>query len=115
KRPAAGHPEPAGVVNDDQVDPAGLGALRADPGAGPAADDRFAGGDLAAQSLQTLLAGEKTHGCAELAGMGTSTGAAAGAGLRNRPRKISRPPVMSMPMVAMTSGVCHSTRSLSGL
>ena len=31
-------------------------------GAGPAADDRPAGGDLGAQALQTLFAGEKAHG-----------------------------------------------------
>src|SRR5437660_1458117 len=59
---AAGHAETTRVVNDDQVDAAGLGALGADAGAGAAAYDRFAGRHLGTKTLQTLVAGEKAHG-----------------------------------------------------
>ena len=38
---AAGHPEAAGVVDDDQVDAAALGELGRDAGAGAGADDRL--------------------------------------------------------------------------
>src|SRR5207302_7885998 len=58
---AAGHAEAARVVDDDEVDAARLGALGADAGAGAAADDRPAGSDLSAQTLETLLAGEEAH------------------------------------------------------
>ena len=54
---AAGHAKPARVVDDDQVDAAGLGALGADAGAGPAADDRLAGRDLGTQTLQDIARG----------------------------------------------------------
>ena len=40
QRAAAGHAEAAGVVDDDQVDAAGLGALGREAGAGAGADDR---------------------------------------------------------------------------
>jgi hypothetical protein len=46
QRAAAGHAEAARVVDDDEVDAAGLGALGGDAGAGAAADDRLAGIDL---------------------------------------------------------------------
>ena len=39
---AARHAKPARVVDDDEIDAAGLGALGADAGAGAAADDRLA-------------------------------------------------------------------------
>ena len=41
--------------------------------------------------------------------------AGTGAGLRNSPATSSRAAVISTPSVAMTSGVCQRTRSLSGL
>ena len=58
---AAGHAEAAGVVDDEEVDAAGLGALGADAGAGAAADDRLAGGDLGTQALEAFVAGELAH------------------------------------------------------
>ena len=44
QRAAAGHPVPAGVVDDDEVDPAGLLALGRQARARAAADDRLARG-----------------------------------------------------------------------
>ena len=54
QRAAAGHPVAAGVVDDDQVDAAGLGELRREAGAGARADDRPAGVDLRAQARERL-------------------------------------------------------------
>src|SRR5262249_12007042 len=69
---AAGHAEPARVVDDDRVDPAGLGALGAEAGAGAAADDRPAGGNLGAKTLQALHAGEQAHDGGDAPGAGGS-------------------------------------------
>src|SRR5205814_216650 len=46
---AAGHTEPAGIVDDDQVNAAGFSTLGADARTGAAADDRLAGGDLSTE------------------------------------------------------------------
>ena len=54
--PPAGHPEPARVVDDDQVDPARLGALGAQARPGAAADDRRARGDLPPERVENLAA-----------------------------------------------------------
>src|SRR5262249_26290459 len=59
---ATGLPEAAGVVDDDQVDAAGLGAFGADAGAGAAADDRLARRHLRLQTPQTFFAREHAHG-----------------------------------------------------
>ena len=50
QRAAPRHAEPPGVVDDDQVDAAGLGALGAEAGAGPAADDGDAVSNLLAEA-----------------------------------------------------------------
>src|SRR5205807_1608779 len=59
---APGHAEAARIVNDDQVNAAGLGALGADARARATTDNRFARRHLIPQSLQTLFAREETHG-----------------------------------------------------
>jgi hypothetical protein len=56
QRSPAGHPESAGVVDDQQVDAAGLGGLGRDAGARAAADDRSARGNLGAESVEDCLA-----------------------------------------------------------
>ena len=53
---AAGHAEAAGVVDDDQVDAAGLGALGRMPVPAPPPTIGSAGRDLGAETLQTLVA-----------------------------------------------------------
>ncbi len=55
QRAMPGHAESPGVVDHDQVDPAGLLALGADARARPAADDRLAAGDLFTETLQDAL------------------------------------------------------------
>ena len=56
---APGHPEAAGVVDDDQVGAARLGALGGEPGARAGADDRRRPADLAAQPRERLVAGHR--------------------------------------------------------
>ena len=51
ERAAPGHAVAAGIVDDDEVDAAGLLALRRQPGAGAAADDRLAARDHGAEFL----------------------------------------------------------------
>src|SRR5262249_58423145 len=72
---AAGHAEAAGVVEDDQVDAARLGTLGAEAGTGAAADNGPPGGNLGAETLQTLLAGEQTHGSWSSRGSPSASGA----------------------------------------
>ena len=52
---ATGHAEASRVVDDEQVDAAGLGGLRRDTGTGASPDDRPALGDLTAETFQDLL------------------------------------------------------------
>ena len=61
KRAATGHAVTAGIVDHDQVDPAGLLAFRRQPGAGAAADDRFAPGRHLAKPLQQYRAFKPGH------------------------------------------------------
>ena len=61
QRAAAGHTVAPGIVDHDQVDAAGLFGLGAEAGAGAAADDGAAGGDLAVQVAQDVLAGKSGH------------------------------------------------------
>ena len=56
RRAAAGHAVAAGIVDDDQVDAAGLLGLGGQAGAGAAADDRLAGRDHLAEFFEDLLA-----------------------------------------------------------
>ena len=49
---ASRHPVAARVVDDQQIDPAVFLALRREAGAGAAADDRLAAGDLLAEALE---------------------------------------------------------------
>ena len=58
QRPAAGHAETAAVVDDDEINPARFLAFGADAGAGSAADDGDACGDLPAKFVQDRRAGE---------------------------------------------------------
>ena len=58
---AARHPVAARVVDDDQVDPAGLGALGREARAGAPADDRPAVGDLRAEPLERFQAVHDQH------------------------------------------------------
>ena len=62
ERAAAGHPVAARVVDDDQVDPAGLLAFRREAGARAAADQRPAGRDLGAEALEERLSSDAGHG-----------------------------------------------------
>src|SRR5581483_4539392 len=48
-------------VDDQEIDAPRLGTLGRQPDARPAAEDRFAGGDLGAEAIETLHAGEKAH------------------------------------------------------
>ena len=61
ERAAPGHAVAARVVDDDQVDAAGLLALGRQAGAGAAADDGLAGGDLGAEAVEQGLAGDAGH------------------------------------------------------
>ena len=63
ERAAPGHAVAAGVVDDDEVDAAGLLALRREPGAGAAADDGLAARDHRAELRQDLGAGDARHRC----------------------------------------------------
>ena len=58
---AAGHAVAAGVVDDDEVDAAGLLALGREAGAGAAADDGLARGDEGLEALEDLGAGNGGH------------------------------------------------------
>ena len=61
RTPAAGHPEAAGVVDDDQVDAARLGTFSTQSRARTAADDRLARRDLFPQLSQNLVASQLNH------------------------------------------------------
>src|SRR5262249_28149855 len=56
----AGHPVAAGVVDDDQVGPAGLGALGGQAGARAGADDHAAGVERRPQLRAGLVAGHRS-------------------------------------------------------
>jgi hypothetical protein len=62
ERAAAGHAVAAGVVDHDQVDPAGLLALGRQPGARAPADDGLAAADHAAQPPEDRPARDAGHG-----------------------------------------------------
>jgi hypothetical protein len=56
QRAATGHPIPPGIVDDDQVNAAGLFALGRDAGPRPATDDDAAAGDLLTKPSQDFTA-----------------------------------------------------------
>ena len=62
ERAAPGHAVAARVVDDDEVDAAGLLALGRQARAGAAADQRPAGGDLGAEALEQRLSSDAGHG-----------------------------------------------------
>src|SRR5262245_37858287 len=55
------HPVAPRVVDHDEIDAAGVLALRGQAGAGPAADDRLAAADHLVEALEDLLAGHARH------------------------------------------------------
>ena len=52
QRTATGHAEPTGIVDNNQIDPASLLALRADAGPGPSTDNRQALSAFFSESFQ---------------------------------------------------------------
>ena len=64
ERAAPGHPVAAGVVDDDQVDAAGLGGLGRQAGSGARADDRLSRGDGGAQPCRARSRGPSQPSCA---------------------------------------------------
>ena len=78
ERAAAGHAVAAGVVDDDEIDAAGLLALGGEAGAGAAADDGLAPGDHGRERVEQGGSREARHGSAP-------AGCAAGAAVRARP------------------------------
>ena len=62
ERAAAGHAVAAGIVDDDEIDAAGLLALGRKAGAGAAADDRLALRDHRAEFFEDRLSLDARHG-----------------------------------------------------
>src|SRR5882724_3234092 len=62
ERAAAGHAVAAGVVDDDEVDAAGLLALGGEARARPAPDDGLAAADHAAEALEDVRTRDARHG-----------------------------------------------------
>ena len=56
QRAAPAHPKSAGVVDHDQINPAGLFEFCTETGPGPATEDRLASGDFGFQSIEDFLA-----------------------------------------------------------
>ena len=62
QRTASSHAVAARVVDDDEIDAAGLFAFGRQAGAGASADDGLAAGDHAAKLVENRLAGDAWHG-----------------------------------------------------